>query len=151
VHRRRFRLGWWLGLAAIGVLLVLALGRWPGRAVSPSLPALPQDPFIQVYFNHSQAAVYTDPYRDIRRQGDDLEQIIVDAIAMAQRSIDVAVQELTLPRIALALRDRAQAGVTVRIIVENQYNRVWKPLTGAQTAGLDDRDRRQTQRTSAAD
>jgi phosphatidylserine/phosphatidylglycerophosphate/cardiolipin synthase-like enzyme len=141
VHRRRSRLGWWLGLAAIGVLLVLALGRWPGRAVSPTLPALPQDPFIQVYFNHSQAAVYTDPYRDIRRQGDDLEQIIVDAIAMAQRSIDVAVQELTLPRIALALRDRAQAGVTVRIIVENQYNRVWKPLTGAQTAGLDDRDR----------
>lgn len=141
VRHRRFSLGWWLVLVAVGVLLVLLLGRWPGRAVAPSLAPLPQDPFIQVYFNHSQAAVYTDPYRRIRRQGDDLEAVILATIASAQSSIDIAVQELNLPRIALALRDRAQAGVQVRIILENQYNRVWRPVAGADLEGLDDRDR----------
>jgi phosphatidylserine/phosphatidylglycerophosphate/cardiolipin synthase-like enzyme len=96
---------------------------------------------VQVYFNQSQAAVYTDPYRRLRRQGDDLEQIILDTIATAQTSIDVAVQELNLPRIALALRDRAAAGLQVRVILENQYNRPWRPLSAGLQGNLDDRDR----------
>jgi phosphatidylserine/phosphatidylglycerophosphate/cardiolipin synthase-like enzyme len=39
---------------------------------------------------------------------------------------------------ALALRDRAQAGVDVRIIVENQYNRVWQPLNEFQAGQMDE-------------
>jgi phosphatidylserine/phosphatidylglycerophosphate/cardiolipin synthase-like enzyme len=125
--RQQRRLG---GLLLGAILLVLAAHHWLLPLFTrPSLASpLPQDPYIQVYFNQSQASRYTDPYRHIQRHGDDLEQVIVDAIAAATTSIDVAVQEITLPRIALALRDRAQAGVDVRIIVENQYNRVWQPL-----------------------
>ncbi len=136
--RKHGRLGAFL-LGAI--LLVLALHHWLLPLFSrPSLASpLPQDPYIQVYFNQSQANVYTDPYRRIQRHGDDLEQVILDAIASATASIDVAVQEITLPKIALALRDRAQAGVKVRIIVENQYNRVWQPLNDFQSGQMDKR------------
>ena len=43
---------------------------------------LPQDQYIQVYFNHNQArnSNYTDPYRQINRPGDNLEQVIIDNI-----------------------------------------------------------------------
>ncbi|RZM82588.1 phospholipase D-like domain-containing protein [Leptolyngbya iicbica] len=135
--RQQRRLG---GLLLGAILLVLAVHHWLLPLFTrPSLAALlPQDPYIQVYFNQSQASLYTDPYRQIRRPGDDLEQVIVEAIAAATTSIDVAVQEITLPQIALALRDRAQAGVNVRIIVENQYNRVWRPLNEFQSGQMDE-------------
>ncbi|HEY9887114.1 MAG TPA: phospholipase D-like domain-containing protein [Candidatus Obscuribacterales bacterium] len=121
------------------VLLVLAFHYWLGGGAPPSLASpLPQDPYIQVYFNHSQAQAYTDPYRRIQRHGDDLEQVIVEAIAAATTSIDVAVQEINLPKVALALRDRAQAGVAVRIILENQYNRVWQPLSTLPPGAVDE-------------
>lgn len=91
------------------------------------LEPLPQDPFIQVYLNQNftKGADYTDPYRQIKRPGDDLEAVIVDAIANAQTSIDVAVQEIRLPRIAQALAAKHQAGVKVRVIIENTYNQPW--------------------------
>lgn len=128
------------GIAILSLLLVVILHRWlPGFAGLPLATPLPQDPYIQVYLNHSQGDLYKDPYRGIKRYGDDLEAIIVDAIAQAQDSVDIAVQEINLPRIALALRDRAQAGVTVRVIVENQYNRVWQPLSDFQAQTLDER------------
>ncbi|MEA5449881.1 phospholipase D-like domain-containing protein [Leptolyngbya sp. CCNP1308] len=92
------------------------------EATLPTLDPLPQDPYIQAYFNHNQAAVYTDPYRNITRHGDDLEQVVVDAIATAQTSIDVAVHEFSLPEIAHALADRKAAGVEVRVVVENTYS-----------------------------
>ena len=121
------------------LLLVLAvhygLSSWQRL---PLAQPLPQDPYIQVYFNQSQASAYTDQYRRIYRYGDDLEQVILEAIAAAHTSIDVAVQEITLPKIALALRDRAQAGLLVRIIVENQYNRVWQPLNEFQSQQIDE-------------
>jgi len=128
---------WALFLA--GLLLVLTLHAvWSGLSATSLATPLPQDPYIQVYFNQSPASAYTDPYRKIQRHGDDLEQVILDAIAQAQTSIDVAVQEINLPKIALALRDRARAGVDVRIIIEHQYNRAWKPLEPFQQEQLDD-------------
>ncbi|MEM9769961.1 MAG: phospholipase D-like domain-containing protein, partial [Cyanobacteria bacterium P01_D01_bin.71] len=130
-----------LGVILLGVILVvLVVHYWMlPRLMRPALIApLPQDPYIQVYFNQSQASAYTEPYRSLQRHGDDLEQIILDAIAAATTSIDVAVQDINLPRIALALRDRAQAGITVRVIVENQYNRVWQPLNDFQASKMDD-------------
>ncbi|MGF1457476.1 MAG: phospholipase D-like domain-containing protein [Leptolyngbyaceae cyanobacterium] len=128
------------GIPLVGaLLLVLAVHHWLTGAARPALvPALPQDPYIQVYFNQSQARAYTDPYRQIRRHGDDLEAIILEAIATANTSIDVAVQEINLPQVALALRDRAQAGIQVRVIVENQYNRVWQPLNEFQSSRMDE-------------
>ncbi|MBE7380865.1 MAG: competence protein ComE [Leptolyngbya sp. SIO1E4] len=127
-------------LVLLSLALVWLLNHWrTGAVVKPTQAALAQDSYIQVYFNHSQAQVYQDPYRHIKRHGDDLEQVVVEAIAQAQTSIDVAVQEINLPNIALALRDRAQAGVTVRVVLENQYNHIWKPLNTFQTQQLDDR------------
>lgn len=131
----------WLLLLAVGLLITLGFHHWHGnQTVKPLQSPLPQDPYIQVYFNQSQASVYTDPYRRIQRHGDDLEQIIIDAINQAQSQIDVAVQEINLPRIALALKAKANAGVTVRVIVENQYNRVWQPLDAARFDQLEERD-----------
>ncbi|MGH1394172.1 MAG: phospholipase D-like domain-containing protein [Trichormus sp.] len=93
------------------------------------LPALPQDPFIKVYFNQSQSAEYREPYRQQTRLGDNLEQQIIDTIAQAKSTIDVAVQELRLPGIAQALTDKHKAGVKVRVILENNYSRPWSSFT----------------------
>lgn len=129
-----------LGLFLIGLLVFLGVSHWrsPASALSP----LPQDPLIQVYFNHSESASYTDPYRQHQRLGDDLEQQIVEAIESAQSSIDLAVQELNLPRIAQALQKRQQAGVKVRVIVENNYRQSLSQLTPREVEALSSRDRR---------
>lgn len=88
---------------------------------------LPQDPHIQVYMNQNpaQGADYRDPYRDIERPGDDLEAVILSQINAAQTSIDLAVQELRLPRVAQALVAKHQAGVRVRVVIEDSYHRYW--------------------------
>jgi phosphatidylserine/phosphatidylglycerophosphate/cardiolipin synthase-like enzyme len=103
-------------------------------------PPLPQDPLIQVYTNHNPAARYEEPDRHQSRPGDNLEQLIVDSIHSAQSSVIVAVQELRLPRIAQALRERHQAGVAVRVILENTYSQPFSTYTSAQVAGLKERD-----------
>lgn len=105
------------------------------------LAPLPQDPFIQVYFNHAELSEYVEPYRKQKRSGDDLEQLIVDTIATAKSTLDVAVQELRLPKIAQALIDRKKAGVKVRVILENIYSRPWSKLTSAEVAKLSSRER----------
>ncbi len=101
---------------------------------------LPQDPLIQVYFNHSESSEYQEAYRQQTRLGDDLEKQIVDAIMQAKSTVDVAVQELRLPRVAQALVDRQKAGVKVRIILENTYSRPWSSLTSTEIGKLDKRE-----------
>ena len=105
------------------------------------LPSLPQDPFVQVYFNQNQAAEYEEPFRPQQRFGDDLEREIVETIAAANSTVEVAVQELRLPKIAAALVERHQAGVRVRVILENNYSRPWSDLTPAEVQSLDERSR----------
>ncbi len=102
---------------------------------------LPQDPFVQVYFNHEPSSEYTEPYRHQTRLGDDLEQQIVKAIASATSTVDVAVQELRLPKIAQALVDRHNAGVEVRVILENTYSRPWSTFTADEVGKLPPRER----------
>lgn len=117
-----------LAVAAVGssVLACSVLG-WG----SPDL--LPQDPFIQVYFNHNEQQHYNEPYRPIKkRPGDDLEAVIVQEINQAQRSIHIAVQEFRLPLIAQALAAKKQEGVTVQVILENDYH---YPITENQGGG----------------
>ena len=123
-------------------LLVLALSAC--QRVQPQIrrpTPLPQDPFVQAYFNHAESAKYTEPYRQLTRPGDDLEQLILEAIASAESTVDVAVQELRLPKIAQALVARHQAGVKVRVILENSYSRPWSDFTPAEVAKLPQRER----------
>lgn len=104
---------------------------------------LEQDPYIQVYFNHNQAkgADYTDSYRQITRPGDNLEQVIIDGINSARSRIDVAVQELRLPKIAQALAERYKAGIQVRVILENIYNRPLSELAQVDINNFTERER----------
>ncbi|MEM9804375.1 MAG: phospholipase D-like domain-containing protein [Cyanobacteria bacterium P01_D01_bin.56] len=61
----------------------------------------------------------------MKRPGNNLEQVLLDAIHQANQSIDIAVQELNLPQLAQALIEQANSGVIVRVILENQYNQPW--------------------------
>ncbi len=101
---------------------------------------LAQDPLVQVYFNHSESSEYKEAYRQQTRLGDDLEKQIADAITQAKSTVDVAVQELRLPKVAQALVDKQKAGVKVRIILENTYSRPWSSLTSAEVGKLDKRE-----------
>ncbi|MEH2326029.1 MAG: DUF655 domain-containing protein [Nostoc sp.] len=110
------------------------------QSFNQRLAPLPQDPLVQVYFNHSESSEYKEPYRQQTRLGDDLEKQIVDAITQAKSTVDVAVQELRLPKVAQALVDRQKAGVKVRIILENTYSRPWSSLTSTEVGKLDKRE-----------
>jgi phosphatidylserine/phosphatidylglycerophosphate/cardiolipin synthase-like enzyme len=74
------------------------------------------------YFNHDETSTYTDPYRGILRSGSDLESHILSEIERATTSLDIAVQELRLPQVARAVARKHQAGVRVRLVIENEYN-----------------------------
>lgn len=105
------------------------------------LKPLPQDSYVQVYFNHEPSSEYTEPYRHQTRSGDDLEKQIIDAIASAKFTIDVAVQELRLPKIAQALVERQKAGVKVRVILENTYSRPASEFSTVEINKLPPRER----------
>ncbi|WP_408097459.1 phospholipase D-like domain-containing protein [Peredibacter sp. HCB2-198] len=77
---------------------------------------------VSAYFNQKTSTRYTDPYRNITRNGDNLEAVIIDQIASAKKSIYVAVQEIRLPLIAQALINKKKQGVDVRLVIENNYN-----------------------------
>jgi competence ComEA-like helix-hairpin-helix protein len=139
---KRGRLGVQIGLLLIGLgfLLALVLRWWqvPGLQAQRMQP-LPQHPLVRVYMNHNPVATYREPYRPQTRLGDNLEQAIIDQLQLAQSSIDVAVQELRSPLIAQALRDRHQAGVRVRLVLENTYSRPWSSVTAAEIQQFDAR------------
>lgn len=141
------RLQW--GLALVVLLSVVGIGvnRWQrSQPQLQTIEPLPQHSQIQVYMNQNLANSFTDPYRQITRPGDDLESIIVDKIQAAQSTVDVAIQELRSPRIAQALRDRKQAGVRVRVVLENIYSRPVSSFTPQEIAQM---DRRQQERYQA--
>lgn len=77
---------------------------------------------VSAYFNHNPQSTYTDPYRNISRNGDNLEQVIIDEIRSAKKSVYLAIQELRLPLIAQALIDKKNEGVDVRVVLEHDYN-----------------------------
>jgi len=105
--------------------------------------ALPQDPSIEVYFNHRETGqvTYRDRYRKVERSGDNLEAIIIEAINNANSHIDLAVQELQLPEIALTLAKRHREGIAVRVILENQYSRSLSNLSNQEITSLTSRER----------
>lgn len=108
---------------------------------------LAQDKFIQAYFNHRETLgqTYVDPYRQIEHSGDNLEKIIIEEIATAKFSIDLAVQELNLPLVAKALADKHRAGIKVRVILDSNYSHSLSKLTVNEIRNLNQRDLRKYQ------
>jgi phosphatidylserine/phosphatidylglycerophosphate/cardiolipin synthase-like enzyme len=107
-------------LLSSGVVLVNILKPSPKvKLVQP----LPQDPAVQVYFNQNPASSYEDPYRHFTRKGDNLEQQIIDAINQARSTVDLAVMEFRLPKVAEALTVAYKRGVKVRVLIDNKYNK----------------------------
>ncbi|MBH8572030.1 DUF655 domain-containing protein [Nostocaceae cyanobacterium CENA369] len=125
------------------IFAIAACQRVQSHNQRPAL--LPQDPFVKVYFNHSESSEYKEPYRQQTRLGDDLEKQIVDAISQAKSTVDVAVQELRLPKVAQALADKQQAGIKVRVILENTYSHPWSSWTAAEIKKLTPRERERYQ------
>ena len=130
---------------AVPLLLLLASCAADSRFVGQQQAAGPAAAAdgISVYFNQRRQARYRSPLTGTMRQGDDLEQVVLDAVAGAQRSISLAVQELTLPRIAQALVERHRAGVRVRVVLENSYSTPWSRQHPSE---LDDHARHRWQR-----
>ena len=52
------------------------------------------------------------------REGDDLEAFLLQSIASAHQEILVAVQELSLPKVAAALVEKRRQGVTVKVVLD---------------------------------
>jgi phosphatidylserine/phosphatidylglycerophosphate/cardiolipin synthase-like enzyme len=77
---------------------------------------------IQTYFNYNLNNYYFDPYRNFERQGDDLEEVIIETISKARSHVYIAIQELRLPRIAKKLVELSTSGIEVRVVIENNYN-----------------------------
>jgi competence ComEA-like helix-hairpin-helix protein len=130
-------------IALLAVVLSLNIA-CQSPQLSDSRPSpLPQQANLQVYFNHNLArgADYHEPYRNIQRNGDNLEQIIIDGINSARTNIDIAVQEFNLPRIALALAKRQKEGIQIRVIVEQNYRRPLSTLTMEEVGKLEARDK----------
>ncbi|MEA5550094.1 DUF655 domain-containing protein [Anabaena cylindrica UHCC 0172] len=132
-------------LSYIFSLLFTLIGCQKVQSSNQLLAPLPQDPLIQVYFNHSQSSEYPETYRQQTRLGDDLEKQIVDVISQAKYTIDIAVQELRLPKIAQALAEKQKSGVKVRIILENNYSRPWSSLTATEVQKLEKREQERYQ------
>ena len=89
----------------------------------PPPPPLPEG--ISLAFNHRPGSRYRSPIDGRWRAGDDLEAFVLKSIGEARSEILVAVQELSLPKIAEALVARRRAGVDVRVVIENTYSRPW--------------------------
>ncbi len=85
---------------------------------------------VQAYFNHYQQESYEDPYRKIYRRGHNLEQVLIDAVMSAEKTIYIAVQEIRLPNLAKAIVRRKKQGLDVRVILENHYNNTIRTIGG---------------------
>ena len=86
---------------------------------------LPLPAGIRVAFNHRADRRYRSPISGEWRQGDNLEALILEAINEARSEVLVAVQELSLPAVAVTLVARQRQGVRVRVVLENGYSTPW--------------------------
>jgi phosphatidylserine/phosphatidylglycerophosphate/cardiolipin synthase-like enzyme len=112
----------------------------PSPKEIPLLP-LPQDPAVKVYFNQNPVSSYQDPYRYFTRKGDNLEQQIIDAINQARETVDMAVMQFRLPKVAEALILAHQRGVRVRVLIDNQYNKTLAEFTTAEVARMNQHEK----------
>ena len=87
---------------------------------APADLAMPEQ--IDVVFNHNASSRYRSPLTGGWRNGDDMEAWLIAAIDAANEEVLVAVQELSLPRIAQALIAAQQQGIHVAVVLENSYS-----------------------------
>jgi len=126
----------------IMILLPCLISLSACQKASRQSSSIKQDEFIQVYFNQREGdRIYTDPYRHVERDGDDLEAIIIAEILTAKSTIDIAVHEFELPLIAQALVKSHRSGVEVRLILDNNYSRPLSELNDTEIEQLNQRDR----------
>ncbi len=113
-------------LGALVLLLGLTgCGSTPAHLSGTSPRSLPLPPGIQVAFNHRGESRYRSPVSGQWRQGDDLEGMLLASIGEARHEILVAVQELSLSRVADALVAARRRGVRVGVVLENTYATPW--------------------------
>ena len=130
-----------ISIVLIGCISIAGCSRSLEREIN-----LPQDRFIRAYFNHRETEQnYIEPYRELKRSGDNLEAVIIEEIAAAKSTIDLAVQELNLPLVAKALAASHRSGIRVRVILDNQYSRSLSQLNRQEIEQLKPRDRRKYQ------
>ena len=96
-----------------------------GRIIGQPPDELPLPPGFAVAFNHRADHHYRSPISQQQRAGDDLEAMLLAAIDSAKTEVLVAVQELSLPRLAEALVAKQRQGVQVRVVLENTYSTPW--------------------------
>lgn len=111
-------------MSKTNILIILSLLYTIGRPLY-AIDGMPFDraSSVEVLFNNNSKNFYTDPYRGIDKRGDDFEAAIINEIAKAQKTIELAVQELRLPGIVDALVAKAEEGIKVRVVLENRYNK----------------------------
>lgn len=127
-----------LPIFIFGIVLVNVLKFSPKtKLVKP----LPQDSAVKVYFNQNLASSYEDPYRHFIRKGDNLEQQIIDAINQANSTVDIAVMEFRLPKVAEALTVAHKRGVKVRVLIDNKYNKTFDKYTQEEMTRMNRHDK----------
>lgn len=113
-------------LGALGLGVAMAGCSAPARLLGqPDQPRLAMPEGIRVAFNHHGQQRYRSPITGQWRQGEDLEAFVIEALEQAQSEILVAVQELSLPRIADLLAVKHRQGVRVHVVMENTYSTPW--------------------------
>ena len=110
---------WGVGACLAGLPLLLGGCSIPGKLLGKPAAGLPLPPGIEVAFNHNSSHRYRSPITGRWREGDDLEAFVLSTIAMAKQDILVAVQELSLPKVAEALVAKHSQGVSVKVVLEN--------------------------------
>ena len=92
----------------------------------PSLSYAVCEKSMCAYFNQGENNRYKDPYRNVQREGQNLEKVVIDVINRAEKSI--------LAKALVRARDR---GVEVKVIVENIYNKPLRVLSDDEFDRLD--------------
>ena len=85
-----------------------------GRLLGAPASDLENAAGIEVAFNHRNSSRYHSTLTNEWRNGDELGQLLIGAIDAAEQSVQMAVQEVTLPRVALALIRSQRRGVSSR-------------------------------------
>ncbi len=115
-----------LSLTALPLLTPLLVGcSRAGEVVGKADPELPLPPQFQLHFNHRDAGRYRQPLNGQWRNGDNLEDHLIQQINAASDELLMAVQELTLPEISRALIRAKKRGVNVQVVLENNYSSPW--------------------------
>ena len=96
-----------------------------GRVMGAAQADLPLPQNVQLHFNHRDGAQYRSPLNGHWRNGDNLEDQLIQTIDAAKEEVLLAIQELSLPQISKALVRAKKRGARVRVVLENDYSKPW--------------------------